>query len=184
MILILIIAFIIISLISINISLADKSLLSAKIYTFIFEHDDWLLYKKAKKQGIQHYLNWHHFSQFYAEWENVKEEYGVDNISAADYLKLDKETTNALQTKYNELSEKYFYKEFKDAYDNINDDDIVLSLIASNKQLRIRVGNECKNLLIWESMIKDILLGHEIWANGKTDNIKKLLTNPKEVASF
>ena len=49
MILILIIAFIIISLISINISLADKSLLSAKIYTFIFEHDDWLLYKKAKK---------------------------------------------------------------------------------------------------------------------------------------
>ena len=179
-----IVGFICIAIVLIAISLVHKSLLCAKFYCFFFEHDDWLLYKKAKKQGIQHYLNGHHLSQFHEAWNMVKEEYGVDNISAADYLKLDKEITNALLSKYNELSEKYYYKEYNDTYERINDDDIVLSLSMDSGILCISVGDKSKNILHWKPMIKDILIGHEIWANGKTDNIKRLLTNPKEVISF
>lgn len=165
-------------------SFVHKSLLCAKIYTFIFEHDDWLLYKKAKKQGIQHYMNGHHFSQFYTEWNKVKDEYGVDNISAADYLKLDKETTNALHTKYNELAEKYNYKEYDDADESINDDDIVLTLNMYSGLLYIGVGHKSEGWLHWEPMVKDVLKGCEIWANGKTDNAKRLLTHPEHVVSF
>ena len=179
-----VVVFIIIAIVLIAISLANKSLLCAKFYCFFFEHDDWLLYKKAKKQGIQHYLNGHHLSQFHEAWNKVKEEYGVDNISADDYLKLDKDIMNALHAKHNELSEKYNYKEYNEANNNINDDDIVLSLNMYCGLLCIGVSDSAKNILHWKPMIKDILLGHEIWANGKTDNIKRLLTNPKEVISF
>lgn len=167
----------------VTISLTQKYLICAKIYTFIFEYDDWLLYKKAKKQGIQHYINWHHFSQFYDEWNMVREKYEVKYISSADYLKLDEETTNALHAKHDELSEKYYYKEFCDADESINDDDIVLSF-RTDYGLYLKVGNDYKKQLIWKPMIKDILSSYEIWANGKTDNAKRLLTNPKEVVSF
>lgn len=179
-----VVAFIIITIIVINMSLVPKFLLCAKFYCFFFEQDDWLLYKKAKKQGIQHYLNNHHFSQFYEEWSKVKDEYGVNNISENDYLKLDKETKHALHIKYNELSEKYYYKEYNDAFKRINDDDIVLSLNEHSGRLYIEIGMGDKGLLIWEPMVRDILKGCEIWANGKTDNINRLLTNPKEVVSF
>ena len=163
------------------IALAYKSLLCTKIYTFIFEHNDWLLYKKAKKQGIQHYLNGHHLWQFSKEWDKAKVEYGVvDN----NFRVLDESTINKLSSKYDELAEKYNYKEYNDAEKSINDEDVVLSLNMYDDQLYIRVGNGDKGLLTWEPMVKDILKGREIWTNGKTDNIKGLLTNPKMVVSF
>ena len=176
-----IVCFICIAIVLITISLVHKSLLCAKFYCFFFEHDDWLLYKKAKKQGIQHYLNGHHFSQFYDEWHKVKNEYGIvdDNFTT-----IDEKVAYELLSKHNELSEKYNHKEYEDADKSINDDDIVLSLNMFGGQLYIGAGNSHKNLLHWKPMIKDILMGHEIWANGKTDNIKRLLTNPKEVISF
>lgn len=146
--------------------LVHKSLLCAKIYTFIFEHNDWLLYKKAKKQGIQHYLNGHHLSQFYDEWDKVKE------------------TTNALHTKYNELAEKYHYKEYNDADESIKDDDIVLSLNTYSGQC-ISVGNSAENILHWEPMVKDIIKSQVNTRFHGWDNVYKLLlTNPKEVVSF
>jgi len=166
-------------------SLVPKSLLCAKIYIFIFEHDDWLLYKKAKKQGIQHYLNGCHFSQFYKEWNKVKDEYGVNDVSAADYLKLDKKTTNALHTKYNELAEKYHYKEYNDTDNSIKDDDIVLSLNMYSGQLCIGVGDSAKNILHWKPMVKDIIKREINFSRGYSSYAYKLLlTNPKEVISF
>ena len=165
----------------VSISFAHKSLLCAKIYTFFFEHDDWLLYKKAKKQGIQHYLNGYHFSQFYKEWNKVKDEYGVydDNRIAVDET-----TANKLLAKHDELAEKYNYKEYDDADNSINDDDIVLTLNMFSGLLYIGVGHRDNGWLHWEPMVKDILKGCEIWANGKTDNAKRLLINPEHVVSF
>lgn len=176
-----IVCFICIAIVLISISLVHKSLLCAKFYCFFFEHDDWLLYKKAKKQGIQHYLNGHHFSLFYDEWNNVKEEYGIveDNFTT-----INEKVADELLSKHNELSEKYNYKEYNDADKSINDDDIVLSLSMYSELLYICAGNSAKNALHWKPMVKDILNGCEIWTNGKTDNVKRLLTNPKEVISF
>lgn len=176
-----IVGFICIAIVLITMSLVNKSLLCTKFYCFLFEHDDWLLYKKAKKQGIQHYLNGHHFSQFYDEWNKVKDEYGIVND---DFSNIDEKIADELLSKHNELAEKYNYKEYNEANNSINDDDIVLSLNMYSGILCIGVGDRFKNILHWKPMIKDILMGHEIWANGKTDNIKRLLTNPKEVASF
>lgn len=176
-----VVAAIISAIVLIAISFANKSLLCAKIYCFFFELDDWLLYEKAKKQGIQHYLNGHHFSQFYDEWNKVKDEYGIVND---DFSNIDEKVADELLSKHNELAEKYNYKEYNEVNKNINDDDVVLSLSMFSEQLYICAGDSVKNTLHWEPMIKDILNGREIWTNGKTDNIKKLLTNPKEVISF
>ena len=175
-----VIALIIITIVSIAISLVNKSLLCAKFYCFFFEQDDWVLYKKAKKQGIQHYLNGHHFSQFYEEWNKVQEEYGVNNISAADYLKLDEKTINALQDKHNELSEKYNYKEYNETDQNIKDDDIVLSLTMYSGLLCIEVGNNAKNILHWKPMVKDVIKSQLV----KDRVFYALLSNPKQVISF
>lgn len=163
------------------ISLVNKSLLCAKFYCFFYEHDDWLLYKKAKKQGIQHYLNGHHFSQYYYEWNKVQDEYSiVDN----NFTDIDEKVADELLFKHDELAKRYHYKEYHEANVRINDDDIVLSLNMYSKQLYIGVGDSAKNILHWKPMIKDILSSYEIWANGKTDNVKRLLTNPKDVISF
>jgi hypothetical protein len=175
-----VVAIISCAIVLITIYLVPKSLLCDKIYCFFFEHDDWLLYKKAKKQGIQHYLNGYHFSQFYEEWNKVKDEYGIVDDN---FIGIDEKVAYELLSKHSELAEKYHYKEYHEVSDSINDDDIVLSLNMYSEQLCIYVGNS-KNLLHWKPMMKDILNGCEIWANGKTDNIKGLLTNPKEVISF
>lgn len=176
-----VVALICCAIVLIVISLVPKSLLCAKIYTFFFEHDEWLLYKKAKKQGIQHYLNGHHFSQFYDEWNKVKDEYGIidDNFAG-----IDEKIANELLYKQNELAKKYNYEEYDDAVKSINDDDIVLSLNMFSEHLYICVRDGAKNILHWKPMVKDVLKGSEIWTNGKTDNVKRLLTNPKEVVSF
>lgn len=176
-----VIAFIIIGIIGITTSLVDKSLFCAKFYCFFFENDDWLLYEKAKKQGIQHYLNGHHFSQFYDEWNKVKDDYGIVND---DFSNIDEKVADELLSKHDELAEKYNYKEYNEVNKNINDDDVVLSLSMFSEQLYICAGDSDKNTLHWKPMVKDILNGCEIWANGKTDNVKRLLTNPKEVVSF
>lgn len=176
-----VVAAIIISIVLIAISLVNKSLLCAKFYCFFFEQDDWLLYEKAKKQGIQHYLNGHHFSQFYYEWNKVKDEYGIvdDNFTI-----IDEKVADELLSKHDELAEKYNYKEYNEVNKNINDDDIVLSLSMYSEQLYLCAGDSVKNTLHWEPMVRDILNRCEIWANGKTDNVKRLLTDPKEVVSF
>lgn len=172
-----VVAFICCVIVVIAISFVHKSLLCAKIYTFFFEHDDLVLYKKAKKQGIQHYLNGHHFSQFYKEWNKAKDEYGVydDNLIA-----LDENTANKLLAKYDELAEKYHYKEYDDADKIINDDDIVLSLNLYSGRLYIGVGDSAKNILSWEPMVKDIIKSQVI----KDRVFCALLADPKIVVSF
>lgn len=174
---ILVAAFICSATVVIVMSLVPKSLLCAKIYTFIFEHDDWLLYEKAKKQGIQHYLNGHHFSQFYKEWSKVKDECGVvdDNLIA-----LDESTANKLLTKHDELAKKYNYKEYNNTNKIINDDDIVLSLNMYSGRLYIGVGDSAKNILSWEPMVKDIIKSQVI----KDRVFCALLADPKMVVSF
>lgn len=174
-------AFICCAIVVVTISFVHKSLFCAKIYTFIFERNDWLLYRKAKKQGIQHYLNGHHFSQFYREWNKTKDEYGVDDDNL---IALDESTADKLLTKHDELAEKYHYKEYDNADKSINDGDIVLSLNMYSGQLYIGVGRRSEGLLHWEPMVRDVLKGCEVWANGETDNTKRLLTNPEEVVSF
>ena len=94
-----VVAIIIITIVLISISLSNKSLLCAKFYCFFFDQDNWLLYERAKKQGIKHYLNGHHFSQFNVAWEKVKDEYGVINNN---FLKLDEETRNS-SVKYRKI---------------------------------------------------------------------------------
>lgn len=175
-------AFICCAIVLIAISLAHKSLLCAKIYTFIFEHDDWLLYKKAKKQGIQHYLNGHHFTQFYDEWVKVKDEYGIVDDN---FTNIDEKVADELLSKHNELAKKYNYKEYDDTDKNINDDDIVLSLNMFSGQLCIGVGDRDKDLLHWEPMVKDIIKSQvNTRFHGYDYVYKLLLTHPKEVVSF
>lgn len=163
-----------------TISLIHKSLLCAKIYTFIFEHDDWLLYRRAKKQGIQHYLNGHHFSQFCKEWNTIKEKHGVNSISAADYLKLDEKTMSVLINEHDKLVGRCNYKEYREANESIKDDDIVLSLNTYNEQLYICAGDGNKELLTWEPMVKDIIKSQVI----KDRVFYALLADPKMVVSF
>lgn len=177
-----VVALICCTIVLIAISLAHKSLLCANIYTFIFEHDDWLLYKKAKKQGIQHYLNGHHFSRFYDEWNKVKDEYGIVDD---DFATIDEKVADELLSKQNELAKKYNYKEYDGADKSINDDDIVLSLNMYSGHLYIGVGDRNKDLLHWEPMVKDIIKRQVNTRFHGCDNVYKLLlTHPKEVVSF
>ena len=163
-------------------SLVNKSLLCAKIYTFIFEYDDWLLYKRAKKQGIQHYLNGHHFSQFCEAWNKVKDEYGVKN-NYSKYLELGQETKETLLVKYNELKEKYYYKEYNESSIIITDDDIVLkSNMYDDRLLYIccNEGSECKKILSLKPMVKDVIKSQIT----KDRIFYELLADPKMVVSF
>lgn len=170
-----VVAIIIITIVMIAISLSNKSLLCAKFYCFFFENDDWLLYERAKKQGIQHYMNGHHFSQFCEEWSKVKDEYGVVNNN---FLKLDEETRNTLYTKFNELKEKYYYKEYIETDKNIKTDDIVLSLNMYSERLYI-YSKGSKGMISLEPMVKDV-----IKSQLKLDSVfYALLANPKMVVS-
>ena len=170
-------AFICCAIVVINISLVHKSLLCAKFYTFFFEHDDWLLYKKAKKQGIQHYLNGHHLSQYYDEWNKVQNEYSiVDN----NFTAIDEKVADELLSKHDELAEKYHYREYHEANVHINDDDIVLSLNMFSGLLCIGVGDSAKNILHWEPMVKDVIKSQTI----KDRVFYALLADPKMVVSF
>jgi len=170
------------SIVVIMISFVHKSLLCAKIYTFIFERGDWVLYRKAKKQGIQHYLNGHHFSQFYNEWNKAKDEYGVDDDNL---IELDESTADKLLAKHDELAEKYHYKEYNDADKNTHDGDIVLSLNMYSGLLYIGIGRRSEGLLHWEPMVRDIIKRQvHTRLHGYNDVYKLLLTDPKEVVSF
>jgi len=170
-------AFICCAIVVINISLVHKSLLCAKFYTFFFEHDDWILYKKAKKQGIQHYLNGHHFSQFYDEWNKVQDQYSIVD---GNFTTIDEKVADELLSKHNELAKKYNYKEYDDANKSIKDDDIVLSLNMYSGQLYIGVGDNAKNILHWKPMVKDI-----IKSQVTRDRVfYALLVDPKMVVSF
>lgn len=165
-------------------SLVNKSLLCAKIYYFFFEHDDWLLYERAKKQGIQHYLNVHHLKQFGKKWKELKVEYGIIND---DFSNIDESTSNLIISKFDELSNNYHYKEYHNVAENIKSDDIVLVGELFGEKLTIQIGYDSttsRRALYNQPMVRDILKGCEIWANGKTDNIKRLLVNPKDVISF
>ena len=171
-----VVAVIIITIVLIAISLAHKSLLCAKFYCFFFEHDDWLLYERAKKQGIHHYLNGHHLSQFCEAWDKVKDECGVVNNN---FLNLDEETNNTLYTKFDELKEKYYYKEYCETDKSIKDDDIVLSLSMDSGILCIGVGDKSKNILHWKPMVEDVIKSHLT----KDRVFYTLLADPKMVAS-
>ena len=172
-----IVGFICIAIVMIAISLVHKSLLCAKFYCFFFEHDDWLLYKKAKKQGIQHYLNGHHLSQFCEAWDKVKDECGVVNNN---FLNLDEETNNTLYTKFDELKEKYHYKEYCETDKSIKDDDIVLSLDMCSERLYIySEGSEGRKILSFKPMVEDVIKSHLT----KDRVFYALLANPKMVAS-
>jgi hypothetical protein len=169
--------FICCAIVVINISLVHKSLLCSKFYTFFFEHDDWILYRKAKKQGIQHYLNGCHFSQFYDEWHKVQDQYGIVDGNFTD---IDEKVADELLSKHDELAEKYHYREYDEVNNRINDDDIVLSLNMYSEQLYIGVGNIAKNLLNWEPMVKDIIKSQVT----KDRVFYALLADPKMVVSF
>lgn len=165
-------------------SLVNKSLLCAKIYTFIFEHKEWLLYRKIKKQGIQHYLNVHHLKQFGKKWKELKKEYGIIND---DFSNIDENTSNIIISKFDELSNNYHYKEYHNVVESIKSSDVILVGNLFNEKLSIQIGYDSTvshGVLYNQPMVRDILKRHEIWANGKTDNIKRLLVNPKEVVSF
>lgn len=158
-------------------SLVNKSLLCAKFYCFFFESDNWLLYERAKKQGIQHYLNGHHFSQFYDEWDKVKDEYGIVND---DFSNIDEKVADELLSKYDKLAEKYNYKEYYEVGKNINDNDIVLSLSMYSERLYICAGDSVKNTLHWEPMVKDVIKSQLT----KDRVFYALLVDPKMVISF
>lgn len=172
-----VIALIINIIVGITIALVPKSLLCAKFYCFFFEHADWLLYKKAKKQGIQHYLNGHHFSQFYDEWDKVKDEYGIVDD---DFTIIDEKVAEELLSKHDELAKKYNYKEYNEVSKNIKDDDIVLSLTMYSGLLCIEAGNSAKNTLHWEPIVKDVIKSQLT----KDRVFYALLANPKQVISF
>ena len=174
---VLVVAAIIAAIVLIAISFTNKSLLCAKFYCFFFEDDDWLLYERAKKQGIQHYLNGHHFSQFYDEWNKVKDEYGIVND---DFSNIDEKVADELLSKHNELAEKYNYKEYNEVNKNINDDDVVLSLSMFSEQLYICAGDSVKNTLHWEPMVKDVIKSQLT----KDRVFYALLVDPKMVISF
>lgn len=172
-----VVAAIISIIVLIGITFANKSLLCAKFYCFFFENDDWILYEKAKKQGIQHYLNGHHFSQFYDEWDKVKDEYGIVND---DFSNIDEKVADELLSKYDKLAEKYNYKEYDEVNKNINDDDIVLSLSMYSERLYICAGDSVKNTLHWEPMVKDVIKSQLT----KDRVFYALLVDPKMVISF
>ena len=157
------------------IGMSNKLLFCAKIYTFIFEHDVWLLYKKAKKQGIQHYLNAYHLKQFGTKWEEFKEKYTIIND---DFSKLDDNTSNIMISKFDKLAEEYHYKEYHDVTEIINSNDVVLvgevfSIIQTG------YASTRSNIVLYNKlMIEDIIKKHDAYV------FKVLLENPQQVISF
>lgn len=160
---------------------SNKLLLSAKIYTFIFEHDVWKLYKKMKKQGIQHYLNTYHLKQFAKKWEELKEQYGVIND---DFSYLDEDTKNILISKFDKLSEECYYKEYHNVTESINSDDVVLVgdvCDLFNEKLAIQIGYDStmsRGALYNQPMVRDIIKGHDEYV------FKIILKTPQQVISF
>jgi hypothetical protein len=157
---------------------SNKLLLSAKIYTFIFEHKEWLIYKKIKKQGIQHYLNVHHLKQFAKKWAELKEQYGVIND---DFSYLDEDTKNILISKFDKLSEECHYKEYHNVTENINSDDVVLVGELFGNKLTIQIGYDptiSHGALYNQPMIREILNGHDEYV------FKIILKQPQQVISF
>lgn len=160
------------------IGMSNKLLLCAKIYTFIFEHDDWKLYKKIKKQGIQHYLNTYHLKQFSKKWEELKKEYGIIND---DFSCIDVDTENILQSKFDELSEDYHYKEYHNVTEIIESDDVVLVCELFGDDLTIQIGYDSTishGALYNQPMVRDILKGHDDYV------FKIILKDPQQVISF
>lgn len=160
------------------IGMSQKLLLCAKIYTFIFEHDDWKLYKKIKKQGIQHYLNVHHLKQFSKKWEELKKEYGVIND---DFSNIDEDTKNILISKFDKLSEECHYKEYHNVTENIKSDDVVLVGELFGDKLTIQIGYDptiSHGALYNQPMIREILNGHDEYV------FKIILKQPQQVISF
>jgi hypothetical protein len=158
--------------------LAPKSLLCAKIYTFIFEHDDWKLYKKIKKQGIQHYLNVHHLKQFTNKWKELKAEYGIIND---DFSNIDENTSNIIMSKFDKLSEECHYKEYHNVTESIKSDDVVLVGELFGNKLTIQIGYDptiSHGALYNQPMIREILNGHDEYV------FKIILKQPQQVISF
>ena len=141
------------------ISLASQSLLCAKIYTFIFEHDDWLLYKKAKKHGIQHYLNGYHFSNFWKKWGEEEEK---------------------LDEKFNDLSLECHYIEYTKAYNKLESGDIVLSSTVNGGLCIYNIPAPYQKLrmIISRPLIEDVLKN----MNNYTADL--LIDQPQNVISF
>lgn len=166
-------------------SLAPKSLLCAKIYTFIFEHENWLLYKKIKKQGIQHYLNVHHLKQFINKWKELKAEYGIINN---DFSNIDENTSNIIMSKLDELSEYYHYKEYHHVTESIKSDDVVLMGELFSEKLSIQIGYDStmsRGVLYNQPMVKDIIKSQvNTRFHGKDNVYELLLKYPKEIISF
>lgn len=166
-------------------SLAPKSLLCAKIYTFIFEHENWLLYKKIKKQGIQHYLNVHHLKQFINKWKELKAEYGIINN---DFSNIDENTSNIIMSKLDELSEYYHYKEYHHVTESIKSDDVVLMGELFSEKLSIQIGYDStmsRGVLYNQPMVKDIIKSQVNTRFYGKDNVYELLLKyPKEIISF
>jgi hypothetical protein len=160
------------------IGMSHKLLLCAKIYTFIFEHKEWLIYKKMKKQGIQHYLNTYHLKQFAKKWAELKEQYGVIND---DFSYLDEDTKNILISKFDELSENYHYKEYHNVTEIIKSDDVVLVGDLFNEKLSIQIGYDStmsRGALYNQPMVREILKGHDEYV------FKIILKQPQQVISF
>jgi hypothetical protein len=157
---------------------SHKLLLCAKIYTFIFEHKEWLIYKKIKKQGIQHYLNVYHLKQFIEKWAELKEQYGVIND---DFSYLDEDTKNILISKFDKLSENYHYKEYHNVTESIKSDDVVLVGELFGNKLTIQIGYDptiSHGALYNQPMIREILNGHDEYV------FKIILKQPQQVISF
>lgn len=159
------------------IGMSNKLLLCAKIYTFIFEIDDWKLYKKIKKQGIQHYLNVYHLKQFTKKWEELKKEYSIIND---DFSNIDKITSHIIMMKFEELSEDYHYKEYHNVTENIKSNDVVLVGELFGDKLTIQIGYDStfRRALYNQPMVRDILRGHDDYV------FKLLLKLPQQVISF
>lgn len=157
---------------------SKRLLLSAKIYTFIFEHDEWKLYKKMKKQGIQHYLNVYHLKQFIKKWEELKAKHG---IITDDFSNIDEFTGNIIMSKFDELSEYYHYKEYHNVTESINIDDVVLVGELFGGELTIQIGYDStisRGALYNQPMVRDIIKSCDGYV------FKNLLQHPQQVISF
>jgi len=164
------------------IALANKSLFCAIVYSFIFEHQDWKLYRKLKKQGIQHVLNGVDFSHFYREWNATQKEYGILEPGADKSIdSLTKQEVEELIAKHAELAEKYHYNEYSEVFDKIKEDDAVLSITYYNQcHLHLDLGKNNKTVgaINLKPMVEKIIKMQ------KDERFTKVLSDPKSVVSF